>query len=253
MKKIILATCLSLIILIGNAWSQNFPAKPNKLVNDFTNTLSSEQQQALEQKLVAFNDSSSNQITVVIIQNLDGSDVADYANRLAESWGIGQKQKDNGILFLISKEDRKIRIEVGYGLEGVVPDALSKRIIENDVKPAFKQGDFYGGIDAGTTSLIKLTKGEYDAEPQKSKEGSPIGFIIIVILIILFIFISKNGGGGNRVIGGGALPWWMLMTMGGGNHRGSFGGFSGGGGGGGGGFGGFGGGGFGGGGSSGSW
>lgn len=252
MRNIFLTLLLFLNLFSAKVWSQNFPSKPTTLVSDFTNTLSADQIRILEQKLVAFNDSTSNQISVVIIKNLDGYDIADYANRLAESWGIGQKQKDNGILFLIAKEDRKIRIEVGYGLEGVVPDALSKRIIENDIKPAFKQGDYYEGIDVGTTSLIKLTKGEYDAEPRKTKEGSPLGFIVVVILIIIFIFISKNNGGGNRVVGSGGLPWWMLMNMGGGSHRGSYGGFSGGGSGGGG-FGGFGGGSFGGGGSSGSW
>jgi len=242
--------------------AQTFPEKPNRLVNDYTQTLSPEQVNQLEQKLVAFNDSTTTQIAVVLIKSLEGYDVADYGVRLAESWGIGGAKNNNGVLLLVSLGDRKVTIQTGYGVEGALPDAITKRIIEREITPNFKTGDYYAGLDEGTSAIISYTKGEYknDAPKKKRKEsGIGIGFIIIMIIIILMAI--KKGGGGSEVIGGrgSASPfWWLLMgsQLGRGNS-GGFGGFSGGGGGfgggGGGGFGGFGGGSFGGGGSSGSW
>lgn len=242
--------------------AQTFPEKPNRLVNDYTQTLSQNQIDQLEQKLVAFNDSTTTQIAVVLIKSLEGYDVADYGVRLAESWGIGGAKNNNGVLLLVSLGDRKVTIQTGYGVEGALPDAITKRIIEREITPNFKTGDYFAGLDEGTSAIISYTKGEYknDAPKKKRKEsGIGIGFIIIMIIIILIAI--KKGGGGSEVIGGrgSASPfWWLLMgsQLGRGNS-GGFGGFSGGGGGfgggGGGGFGGFGGGSFGGGGSSGSW
>jgi uncharacterized protein len=242
--------------------AQTFPEKPNRLVNDYTQTLSPDQINQLEQKLVAFNDSSTTQIAVVLIKSLEGYDVADYGVRLAQSWGIGGAKNNNGVLLLVSLGDRKVTIQTGYGVEGALPDAITKRIIEREITPNFKTGDYFSGLNEGTNAIISYTKGEYknDAPKKKGrKSGSGIGFIIIMIIIILLAI--KKGGGGSEVIGGrgSASPfWWLLMgsQLGRGNS-GGFGGFSGGGGGfgggGGGGFGGFGGGSFGGGGSSGSW
>jgi uncharacterized protein len=242
--------------------AQTFPEKPNRLVNDYTQTLSPEQINQLEQKLVAFNDSTTTQIAVVLIKSLEGYDVADYGVRLAESWGIGGAKNNNGVLLLVSLGDRKVTIQTGYGVEGALPDAITKRIIEREITPNFKTGDYFAGLDEGTSAIISYTKGEYknDAPKKKGKKGGiGIGFVIIIIIIILMAI--KKGGGGSEVIGGrgSASPfWWLLMgsQLGRGNS-GGFGGFSGGGGGfgggGGGGFGGFGGGSFGGGGSSGSW
>ena len=247
---------LSVVLL-----AQTFPEKPNRLVNDYTQTISPEQINQLEQKLVAFNDSTTTQIAVVLIKSLEGFDVADYGVRLAESWGIGGAKNNNGVLLLVSIGDRKVTIQTGYGVEGALPDAITKRIIEREITPNFKTGDYFSGLDQGTNAIISYTKGEYknDAPKKKgSKSGSGIGFIIIMIIIILLAI--KKGGGGSEVIGsrGSVSPfWWLLMgsQLGRGNS-GGFGDFSGGGGGfggGGGGFGGFGGGSFGGGGSSGSW
>jgi uncharacterized protein len=247
---------LSVVLL-----AQTFPEKPNQLVNDYTQTLSPEQINQLEQKLVAFNDSTSTQIAVVLIKSLEGYDVADYGVRLAEAWGIGGAKNNNGVLLLISLGDRKVTIQTGYGVEGALPDAITKRIIEREITPNFKTGDYFSGLDQGTNAIISYTKGEYknDAPKKKArKSGSGIGFIFFMIIIILLAI--KKGGGGSEVIGGrgSASPfWWLLMgsQLGRGNS-GGFDGFSGGGGGfggGGGGFGGFGGGSFGGGGSSGSW
>lgn len=243
--------------------AQTFPEKPNHLVNDYTNTLSQSEIDQLEQKLVAFDDSTSTQIAVVLIKSLEGYDVADYAVRLAEKWGIGGSKNNNGVLVLASIGDRRVTIQTGYGVEGALPDAITRRIIENEITPNFKTGNYFAGLDQGTSAIISYTKGEYkDARKKATKDKGPSGFVIfLIIMAIIFLISRKGGGGGSQVIGrrGAASPfWWMLMGSGmGRSSGGGFGGFSGGGGGfgggGGGGFGGFGGGSFGGGGSSGSW
>ena len=256
LKRTILISSVLFLTMYG-AIAQTFPSRPNRLVNDYTSTLSAEQVAVLEQKLVAFDDSTSNQIAVVIIKSLEGYDVADYAVRLAEAWGVGRDKKNNGVVLLVALDDRKVTIQTGYGVEGALPDAISRRIIENEITPEFKSGDYYAGIERGTNAIISYTRGEYnneDAGKKGNKKGFPLGAIIFVIIVIAAI-ASRGGGGGTNVIGGGgASPlWWMLIggAMGGGGHRGGGGGGFGGGSGGG--FGGFGGGGFGGGGASGSW
>ncbi|MXV13680.1 TPM domain-containing protein [Pedobacter sp. HMF7056] len=251
---------MCLLLAAPVVFGQELPAKPGKLVNDYTGTLSASEISQLEQKLVAFDDSTSTQIAVVLIQRLDGYDVADYAQRLAEKWGVGRAKKNNGVMLLVATEDRKVTIQTGYGVEGALPDGIARRIIDNEIIPALKAGDYYSGLDKGTDAIISYTRGEYkNEEPGKNKKskGTPFG-LIIPIIIIAIIFLSRRGGGGggNQVFGrrgSAGLGWWLLgSAMSSGN---GWGGFSGGGrsGGGGGGFGGFGGGSFGGGGSSGSW
>lgn len=255
--KAVLFYIIILISIIPGTLAQNFPAKPNRLVNDYTNTLSPEQINSLERKLVAFDDSTTTQIAVVLISTLDGYDVSDYAVRLAEQWGVGGSKNNNGIMLLAALGDRKVTIQTGYGVEGALPDAIAKRIIENEIKPDFKVGNYFGGLDKATDAIISYTKGEYKNENPKQgqqSKGIPVGLIILIIIIIIAISRRGGGGGGRRVIGGrgGAdLMWWTLLSgMGGRSRGGGFGGFSGGGGGG---FGGFGGGSFGGGGASGDW
>ena len=230
-----------------------FPESPNppKLVNDFAGFLSANEVQALEQKLVAFDDSTSTQISIVTISDIGAYDISDYAFQLGEKWGIGRKQKNNGVLILAAKAQRKVFIATGYGIEDVLPDAICKRIVEQIIIPNFKSGNFYKGFDNATNEIIARTTGKFDAEPEANKEGIPL-WVIILILIIIIIIISaassgSNGGGtisgrGVRGFGSGPVVW------GGGFGR-SGGGFSSGGGG----FGGFGGGSFGGGGAGGSW
>lgn len=260
MKKLIIVWLLTMSYSFG--FAQDFPAKSTTLVNDFTQTLSASQKQQLEQKLVAFDDSTSNQIAVVIVKSVGEYDINEYALELGRKWGVGGKDKNNGVILLIAIGDRKLSIQTGYGLEGALPDIYTKRIIENDIKPFFKEGNYYAGIDAGTNSIISLIKGEYKNDKPKAKSGGgkgAAGFIVIIIVIVIAIILKKGGGGGggNQVIGGrgvaDALFWSMLLggggrNSGGGGFGGGFGGGSGGGG-----FGGFGGGSFGGGGSSGSW
>ena len=238
----------------GTAQNIPDPGNPPRLVNDFADVLSEEQERELEKKLMAYEDSTSTQIAVVLVKNLDGTDVADYAVKLALKWKIGTK-KDNGVLFLASMEEHKTRIEVGYGLEGVLPDITTKRILTEDVKPYFKQQQYYEGIDLATTHIIQAAKGEYKGEykyssnrGKKKGKGLGIGFTILIIILIIVFASNRRGGGG-----GGFLTGMILGNMlgGGGRHSGGggWGDFSSGGGS----FGGFGGGSFGGGGSSGDW
>lgn len=257
MKKLIIAFLFILVSTLG--FAQDFPAKPNKLVNDYTGTLTPGQLQQLEQKLVAFDDSTSTQIAIAIVKSVGDYDIGEYALELGRKWGVGGKGKDNGIMIVAALGDRKISIQTGYGVEGVLPDLYVRRIIDNDIKPYFKTGDYFGGLQAGTNAIISYTKGEYKNDKPKvgKSEGGAGGIIVIIIIVIVVIIVLKKGGGssgGGQVIGSrgvaDALFWSMLL----GGGRGSGGsGFGGGSSSGGGGFGGFGGGSFGGGGSSGSW
>lgn len=229
--------------------------KPTTLVNDFTNTLTADQKQALETKLVAFDDTSSTQIAVVIIPTLSGKDVADYNIELGRAWGVGGKQNNNGIILLIAKNDRKLNIATGYGLEGALPDLTSKQIIEQIIVPNFKGDDYYRGIEEGTDAIIQAVKGEYTAPAgynQNSGGGSLGRIVFLIILIVIFLAIAngRGGGGGSFMSRRGFAAWTIGNMIG---NGGSGGGWSGGGGGSSGGFGGFGGGSFGGGGASGSW
>lgn len=249
--------------------AQDFPEpmQPARAVNDFAGLLSQEEQQRLEQKLRNFNDTTSSAIVVVTVNSLQGREVAEYTTGLAHRWGVGRKDVDNGLVILVAEEEKQINISTGYGLEGAVPDALAKRIIEQEMKPRFRQGNFYGGLDAATDTIIKLASGEYTAEDVgagEDAEGSPWLALLIVLFLVIFPilqirrFKNRHFGTGRRSVGW--LP--MLLLMNGmnrgsgrsyGDFRGGGGVFGGGSGGGGGGFGGFGGGGFGGGGASGGW
>ena len=238
--------------------AQNILPKPNppKLVTDQAGVLSAEQLQALEAKLVAIDDSSSNQIAVVILSSLEGQPKEEYATKLFREWGIGNKKTNNGVLLLVAIQDRQIRIEVGYGLEGAIPDITALSIIDNDIKPAFKAGNYYEGLDKATDDLAKAAIGEYKEARKKKKntKGSPLLFFII-LAIIVFIVKRNGGGGGSNINRGGFSDFTTGMLLGsllnGGSSRGGWG--DSGGGFGGGGFGGFGGGSSGGGGAGGGW
>lgn len=219
---------------------------PPRLVNDFTNTLTQDQIATLENKLVNYDNSTSNQIAVVIIPTTGDYSVEEVGLEILRGWGVGNKDKNNGIVLLIAKNDHKVRIEVGYGLEGAIPDVTAKSIIDNDITPNFREENYYRGIDEATDNIMKAAAGEYKAPEGYGRRKRGIGFGTIIFLIILFFVIfgaAGRGGGG----GGGFLTGMILGSMMGGGGRG--GGWSGGGGG----FGGFGGGGGGGGGASGSW
>lgn len=238
-----------IFFLFQNATADgDFPKKPDHLVTDLTQTLSTGEVRSLEQKLLNYEDTTSNQIAIYLCSKVpEGYDYSDYAERLAEKWAIGQKGKDNGVLIFIAKSDRKIWIATGYGLEGAIPDVIAKQIIDQIITPEFKNGNFYKGLDLGTSALMKAASGEFKAEPGNKKKKLPAGIIIAVIVVALFVLFSGRNRGG----GGTYTTYSGRGYRRGGFYGGGFGGFSSGGGGGS--FGGFGGGGFGGGGAGGSW
>jgi len=202
----------------------------------------------LEQTLVEFESTTTNQIAVLLIPTLAGDSLEDYSIRLAEKWQIGQKGRDNGVILIVVKQDRKIRIEVGYGLEGVLPDSLAGDIIRQVIAPQFRQGRFYQGIRDGIGAIMAATRGEYQATPRRKPRRSivswfwPLFFVFMFISAIVNMFRRRryhSGRRGGRYYGG---PMWWGGGFGGGGFGGGLGGgFSGGGGG------------FGGGGASGGW
>ncbi len=248
---------------VANAQEDCFPKKPQTLVNDYINVLSAQQRNALENKLVQFNNATTTQIAVVIVDDLCGYDKADYTTRLGEKWGVGQKGSDNGIMIMVKpvggKGQRFTHIAVGYGLEGVIPDAIGKRIVENEMMPSFKNNDIYGGLDKATNVIMQLSVGEFSAKEYEAKTaGAPRWMSIIPFIIFIGIFLLLRVKGARSYSSTNNVGFWvalMMMSSASRSHGGSYNSFSSGSGGfGGGGFGGgFGGGGFGGGGAGGSW
>lgn len=227
------------------------------LVNDEAHVLSDYDRSTLEQRLVALDDSTSNQIAIVTIPTLNDYPIEDYANKLFRSWGIGDKKTNNGVLILIAVNDHKARIEVGYGLEGAIPDVTASDIIANDLAPAFRKGDYYSGLSTAVESLAQAAAGEYHVRRQTVDDdggGGWLGFVIIIIVVVIVI-IGRSGRGGGGMMRGSGASWliWPLLFGGFGNGGGRSSGGGSWGGGGGGGFGGFGGGSSGGGGASGGW
>ena len=260
MKRLLLFFVLLISVFAKAQIERVIPPRPNppRLVNDYTRTLTPEQVQSLEQKLVAYDDSTSNQVAVVIMNSTGDYPVDDVALGILRTWGVGGKEHSNGVVILVAKDDHKIRIEVGYGLEGAIPDVTAKSIIDNDLTPNFREGNFYRGIDDATDDIIKAAAGEYKAPAgyHKKGKGIPIAGIIIFLIILFSIFGSRGGGRGGMMSRRGYGDFWTGAIIGSMLGGGKGGGWSGGGGGwsgGGGGFGGFGGGGGGGGGASGGW
>ena len=249
MKKLFFI--LVLLFSIHGIAQKSIP-KPNpaRLVVDNAGILDSYDRDQLERKLVSLDDSTSNQIAVVTVNTLNDEPIEEVATKTFRDWGIGNKKTNNGVLVLIAVADRKIRIEVGYGLEGAIPDIIANDIITNDIKPAFRQNNYYAGINKAVDDLSKAAVGEYKVKQERANNsggngaGSLFKFIFIIIIVIVLLAVRGGGGGG-----GGFLTGMLLgnMLSGGGRGGGDWGG------GGGGGFGGFGGGSSGGGGASGSW
>lgn len=228
------------------AIAKEIPPRPDKLVNDYHGLLQPAEREALEQKLVAYFDTTSTQIAVVIESTLDGDDIFDYCQRLATGWGIGEKGKNNGVLLYVAFIDKKVRIHTGYGMEGALPDAICKRIISKRIGPGFKAGEYYTALDEATSDMIRAAQGEYTFDRKKVEGGKGTLLVVLFLLVILILIFRNRGGGGNRGFSGGGPVFWGTFGSGGFSSGGG-GGFGGGG------FGGFGGGGFGGGGASGDW
>ncbi|MEG0499586.1 MAG: TPM domain-containing protein [Rikenellaceae bacterium] len=258
---------ISLILLFFasffTASAQEIPSPlSGRMVNDFAGVLSDREEASLEHQLREFNDSTSTQIAVVTVKDLDGMSISEYATELGHKWGVGTKGKDNGIVILFKPKTADSRgevfIAVGYGLEGAVPDATAKMIVEREIIPYFKENRIGAGFSQAVSTLFSLVKGEYTADAYSKQSKSMSSASIFYLIIIIFIIISLILPGkkrSNTITKDGAtasdsmIPWLLLAMMSGsrGGHSGGFGG------GGGSSFGGFGGGGFGGGGSGGSW
>lgn len=256
-----------LILLSANLFAQDdcFPKKPNSWVVDEVGVFSQQEKRQLEQALESFTQNTSNQIVILVLDDLCGHDPAMFATEIGHKWGVGQADLDNGVVILVKptggQGQRKISIVPGYGLEGRIPDAIAKRIIENEMIPRFKNGDIKGGIFAGTQVVMDLAKQEYSSTEYAQKVGkrsdsggSPLAALPILFFIIIFLLARVSGARSYAKRNNTNFLLALLFMSSMSSHRGSYGNFrSGGGSFGGGGFSGFGGGGFGGGGASGSW
>ncbi len=236
------------LLSFGTVLKAQLPSPPNppRLVNDYTGTLSEQQIEVLERKLVAYNDSTSTQILVLLVDDLQGYSVEQYATEIGHSWGVGQQGKNNGAVILVKpkngSEKGQVNINTGYGIEEYVTDATAKRIIEKEMIPSFKENDYYTAIDNAVNVIMDLCSGKFTQDNYNDEDGVSFFWGVVLIIIILMV-IWGNTGSSSSYSGKGSSSSWV----GGGFGGGGFGGSSGGG------FGGFGGGGFGGGGASGSW
>jgi uncharacterized protein len=269
-----------LLLCAFTAWAQVAVPDLTRRVTDLTATLSADQVAALEGRLGAFEAQKGSQIAVLIVPTTQPEDIAQFGIRVAEQWKGGRKKIDDGVILIVAKEDRDMRFEVGYGLEGAIPDAIAKRVIAETITPYFKAGDYYGGIDAGVTQLMRLIEGEQLPAPTPASSDSGDGDAPFIILVVgglvggwlLSLLMSRPAAGGIAALGSGLVgalligltPVLLFIAVfvfvgvaGGFRHGGGWssrgGPWSGGGFGGGGGSWGGGGGGFGGGGASGSW
>jgi uncharacterized protein len=200
--KIRCALGLVLLLLVSSAWALVGVPKLSSRVTDMTGTLSIEQTSALENKLAEFERRKGSQIAVLMIASTQPEDIAEYGIKVADLWQVGRNSVDDGIILIIAKDDRKLRLEVGYGLEGVVPDAVAKRIIAETITPFFKKDDYAGGIDAGVTQIMQLIEGEPlpAATPETNPEQADASILMVMFGGMLAGFILSLIVG--RVMGG---------------------------------------------------
>jgi len=233
-----------LIPILGGQFgaAQEIPDPPKMWVSDYADLLTSDEEHTLNARLKSFEDSTSNQIIVAIFQNAQGYPVEDFTIRLADKWLVGQRERDNGVILAVFLDERKVRIEVGYGLEDIVPDAIAFQIAENIIPPYFREGQYFQGIEAGIQALMAATAGKFEGiakKPNRKKDDSGFPFSLLVFIFIIFVLMLRRkryssvssrgwrntgpfwwGGFGGRSSGGG---------FGGGGFSGGGGGFGGGG------------------------
>ena len=238
----------------AGVWAaETLPPPPTAYFNDYAGLVSAADVSRLDAKLRQFAEQTSTQVVVAVFPSLPSPSLEDFTVRAAESWRVGRKDWDNGAVFFVFVSDRKMRIETGYGLEGALPDQLAGRILDEQVRPRFRSGDWAGGIEAGIDGIFAATRGEYEAPPPPKPRVPLVAILIIVCFLILFLWLASQGSRSASVGRTyGSRGWRRGGTWGGGSSWGGGGWSGGGGGGGGGGFSG-GGGSFGGGGASSSW
>jgi len=209
------------VLLLGTAVAQIAVPPFEGLVIDQTGTLTAEQRAALDQKLTAFQARKGSQIAVLIVSTLAGEDAASFGIRVADAWKPGRKSSDDGAILIVAMQDRRVRIEVGYGLEGVLTDAVSRRVIDETLAPHFKVGDYAGGLDAGVDQIIRLVDGEPLPEPQRNwSRSAPLGDLLPVLFGIVFfasVFLRRLIGrlGGSLATAGiaGAVTWFITHLL----------------------------------------
>ncbi|HKL40659.1 MAG TPA: TPM domain-containing protein, partial [Cryomorphaceae bacterium] len=229
MKKLITLLLLFSTFAVSGQVDDCYPKKPRGLVADQEGIFSPQEEQAMESRLQQFSNETSNQIVVVSIAELCEGDAAMTAVKIGENWGVGQKKFDNGIVILINSAGRKTFIATGYGLEGAIPDATAKLIVDQEMLPAFRNEDYYGGVMNAVDVISDLAKGEYNSETyQKQNSGSPLGVIIPFLFIIgmwAFLMYRKTSVYARR----NDLGFWaalMLMSAASRSHSGSYNSFS---------------------------
>jgi uncharacterized protein len=230
------------LLALGVHAAEVIPPKPEHYFNDYAGVVSKEAAAQFDQQLAQFERDTSDQVVVAIFPKMQSdSDIADYTQRVAQAWGVGQKERRNGVVLFVFIQDRKMFIQVGYGLEGALPDITAFDITEYRIKPYFRNGDYQGGLAAGIDSIFKAIRGEYKgtgkthAERSSSNGGGNFGFWLVVFIFLLVIFLIMKGGQrrGYRYssLGGPFIGGWSGGSGGGGwSGGGGFGGFSGGGG-----------------------
>jgi uncharacterized protein len=218
-RKVLLVLAFAVAALLGRAAGYGAPAlgipRLTSRVTDLAGVLSADQVQSLETKVADLERTDSTQIAILIIPSLEGEPLEDYSIHVAEAWRLGQKGRDNGALLIVAMKERRVRIEVGYGLEPTLTDARSSQIIRNEIIPRFRDGDFYGGIDAGTTAIVQVVRGLYQAPPEPRRTSSGrfrLDWIILLLFPVLPI-LSWTGKWGGAVLGTGAgalLPYFLF-------------------------------------------
>ena len=223
------------------------PPKPPAYFNDYANVVSKEKARALNEKLAQFERETSNQVVVAVFRKMESdSDVADYTRRIAESWKVGQAEKRNGAVLFVFFDDRKMFIQVGYGLEGALPDVTAFDITERHIKPRFRAGDYTGGLEEGVDLILKAIRGEYKGDGVTTQEKSrstassgcgPLGFLVMLIIVLTIIRLGRRKGGygytglgGPFISSGWGSGWSSGSSSSSSSSGGGFSGFSGGGG-----------------------
>ena len=209
---------LGFLLLLGalSAWAQVAVPELSRRVTDLTATLDAGQVAALESKLAAFEAQRGSQIAVLIVPTTQPEDIAQFGIRVADQWKIGREKIDDGVILIVAKDDRKLRLEIGYGLEGPIPDAIAKRVIAETITPYFKAVDYYGGIDAGVQQLMRLIEGEQLPPPGASdKGGTDAPFVMLIVGGIvagwlLSMLMSRPAAGGLAALGSGVVGAMLL-------------------------------------------